>query len=89
METEDDHGTSGDIDDDLGSESVYAAPEVDDGENGEETNDEIEGDVNDDMTLIDMPIEEDEDQSEGGYANEKIFFEVSFFQIIGLAQYVS
>ena len=89
VETEDDHGADGDIDDDLGFESICAAPEVDDGEDGEETNNEIEGDVDDDITLIDMPIEEDEAQGEGGDANEEIFFEVRFFQITGLAQYVS
>ena len=89
VETEDDHGTNGDIDNDLGFELVNAAPEVDDGEDGKETNDEIEGDVNEDVTLIDMPIKEDEAQSEGGDANEEIFFEVRFFQITGLAQYVS
>ena len=64
METEYYHGADGDIDNDLGFESVCAAPEVDDGEDGEETNDEVEGDVNDDVTLIDMPIEEDEAQGE-------------------------
>ena len=41
VETEDDHGTNGDIDNDLGFELVSAAPEVNDGEDGEETNDEI------------------------------------------------
>ncbi len=60
VETEDNHGANGDIDDDLGFESVCAVPEVGDGEDGEETNDEIEGDMNEDVTLIDMPIEEDE-----------------------------
>ena len=66
VETEDDHSTDGDVDDDLGSEFVCATPEVDDGEDGEETNDEIESNV-----------------------NEEIFFEVRFFHITGLAQYVS
>ena len=89
MKTEYDHGTNGDIDNDLGFELVNAAPEVDDGEDGEETHDEIEGDVIDDVTLMDMPIEEDEAKGESGYANEEIFFEVRFFQITGLAQYVS
>ena len=79
METEDDHSTDGYIDDDLRFELVCAAPEVDDGEDGEETHDEIEGDVNDDITLIDMPIKEDEAQSEGGDANEEVFYEVCFF----------
>ena len=60
VEAEDDHGTDGDIDNDLGYESVSAAPEVDDGKNGEETHDEVEDDVNEDITLIDMPIEKDE-----------------------------
>lgn len=52
---------------------------MDDGEDGEETNDEIESNVNDDVTLIDMPIKEDEAKSEGGDANEKVFFEASLF----------
>ena len=43
---------------------------MDDGEDGKETNDEIEGDMNDDVTLIDMPIEEDKAKGEGGDANE-------------------
>ena len=79
METEDDHGADGNVDNDLGFESVCATPEVDDGEDGKETNDEIEGDVNEDVTLIDMPIKEDEAQSEGGDANEEVFYEVCFF----------
>lgn len=41
VKTEDDHGANGDIDNDLGYESVCATPEVDDGEDGEETYDEI------------------------------------------------
>ena len=45
--------------------------------------------MNEDVTLIDMPIEEDKAKGEGGDANEKVFFEVSFFQITGLAQLVS
>ena len=89
METEDDHGADGDIDDDLGSESICAAPQVDDGEDGKETYDEVESDVNDDVALVDMPIEEDEAQGEGGDANEEIFFEVGFFQITRLVQYVT
>ena len=89
VEAEDDHRADGDIDNDSGSDLVSAAPKVYDGEDREETNDEIEGDVNEDVTLIDMPIKEDEAQSEGGDANEEIFFEVRFFQITGLAQYVS
>ena len=79
VEAEDHHGADGDIDDDLGFELVSAAPKVDDGEDWEETNNEIEGDVDDDITLIDMPIEEDEAKWEGGDANEEIFFEVGFF----------
>lgn len=59
MEAEYHHGADGDIDNELGFESVSAAPEVDDGEDGKETNDEIEGDVNEDITFIDMPIKED------------------------------
>ena len=62
VETEDHHGTNGDVNNDLGSDLVSAAPKVDDGEDGEETNYEIERDVNDDVTLVDMPIEEDEAQ---------------------------
>ena len=84
MEAEDDHGTNGDIDNDLGFELVSAAPEVDDGEDGEETHDEIEGDMNDDIILVDMPIEEHEAKGEGGDANEKVLFDVRFFQIAGL-----
>ena len=79
MEAEDDHGTDGNVDDDFWFESISAAPEVDDGEDGEETNNEIEGDVNDDITLIDMPIKEDEAKGKGGDANEEVFFEVCFF----------
>ena len=79
VETEDNHSADGDIDNDLGSESVCATPKVDDGEDGKETNDEIEGDMNEDVTLIDMPIKENEAQGEGGDANEEIFFEVGFF----------
>ena len=41
VEAEDDHGADGDIDNDLVFEFVSAAPEVDDGKDGEETNDEI------------------------------------------------
>lgn len=89
MEAEDDHGADGDIDNDLGFESICAAPEVDDGEHGEETNNKIEGNMNDDITLIDMPIKENDAKGEGGDANEGIFFEVSSFQIARLAQYVS
>ena len=86
VETEDGHGADGDVDDDLGFESVCATPKVDNGEDGEETNNEVEGDVNDCITLIDMPIEEDETKGEGGNANEEIFFEASLFQIAGLTQ---
>lgn len=64
MEAEDDHGTDGDIDNDLGFELISAAPKVDDGEDREETDDEIERDVNDDVTLINVPIEEDEAKGE-------------------------
>ena len=60
MEAEYHHGADGDIDDDFGFDLVSAAPKVDDGEDGEETNNEIKGDMSDDVTLIDMPIEEDE-----------------------------
>jgi hypothetical protein len=45
VETEDDHGADGDIKDDFGSEFVCAAPEVDNGKDGEETNNEIECDM--------------------------------------------
>ena len=31
-----------------------------DGEEREDTNDEVEGDMNEDVTLIDMPIKKDE-----------------------------
>lgn len=79
MEAEDNHGADRDIDNDLRFESISATPKVDDGEDGEETHDEIEGDVNDDITLIDMPIKEDEAKGKGGDANEEIFFEVCFF----------
>ena len=41
VEPEDDHRADRDINDELGSESVCATPEVGDGEDGEETNDEI------------------------------------------------
>ena len=88
METEDDHGTDGDIDNDLGSNLVSAAPEVDDGDDREETNNEIEGDMNDDVTLINMPIKEDEAKGEGRDAKEKVLFEVRSFQIAGLAKYI-
>ena len=60
METEDNHGADGDIDNNLGFNLVCAVPEVYDGEDRKETNNEIEGDVNEDVTFIDMPIEEDE-----------------------------
>lgn len=89
MEAEDDHSADGDIDNDLGSESVCATPKVDDGEDWEETNNEIEGDVDKDVALVDMPIEKDEAKGKGGDANEEIFFEVSSCQIAGLALYVS
>lgn len=88
METEDDHGTDGDIDNGSGSNLVSAAPEVDDGEDGKETNDEIEGDVNDDVTLIEMPKEKDEAKGESKDANDEVLFEVCFFQIAGLAKYI-
>jgi len=52
---------------------------VDDGEDRKETHDEIEGDVDKDVALVDMPIEEDEAKGKGGDANEEIFFEVCFF----------
>lgn len=84
VETEDGHGADGDIDDDLGFESVSAAPQVDDVEDGEETNNEVESDVNDCITLIDMPMEKNDAKDKGRNANEKIFFEVRFFQIAGL-----
>lgn len=85
VETEDDHGADGNIDNDLGYDLVSAAPEVDDGKDGKETNDEVEGDVNDDVTLIDMPIEKGETKDKCGDANEVVFFEVRSFQITGLA----
>ena len=59
---------------------------MDIGDDREETNNEVEGDVNDCITLIDMPIEEDETKGEGGNSNEEIFFEASLFQIVGLTQ---
>ena len=88
METENDHGADGDIDNNSESDLVSAAPEVDDGDDREETDDEIEGDVNDDVTFINVPIEEDEANGEGGDANEEVLFEVRFFQIAGLVQYI-
>lgn len=84
MEAENDHGTDGDIDNDLGFELISAAPEVDDGDDREETNYEIEDEMNEDVTLIDMPKEKDEANGEGGDANDKVFFVVRFFQIAGL-----
>lgn len=84
VEAEDDHRADGDIDNDSGSGLVSAAPKVYDGEDREETNDEIEGDMNEDVTLMNVPIEEYEAKSEGGNANEEILFEVCFFQIVGL-----
>lgn len=62
---------------------------MDDGKDGEITNGEVEDDVNDDIILIDMPIENDKAKGKGGDANEEIFFEVSSCQIAGLALYVS
>ena len=85
VEAEDDHRADWDVDDDWGFVFVCTAPEVDDGEDREETDDEIEGDMSDEIILIDMPIEEDEAKSEGRNANEEIFFEVCFFQIAVVA----
>ena len=62
---------------------------MDDGKDGEETNNEIECDVNDDVTFINVPIEKDEAKDERGEANGEVFFEVCFFQIAGLAQQIS
>ena len=84
VEAEDDYRTDWDVDDDLGFEFVCAAPKVDDGEDREETNNEIEGDMNDDITLIDVPIKKYEAKGKSWDANEKGSFEVSFFHIVGL-----
>lgn len=52
---------------------------MDDGKDGEITNGEVEDDVNDDIILIDMPIENDKAKGKGGDANEEIFLEASLF----------
>ena len=52
---------------------------MDDGEDREETNNEIEGDMNDDIILIDVPIKKDEAKGKSWDTNEKVLFEVRFF----------
>ena len=61
---------------------------MDDGDDREETNNEIESDMNDDIILIDMPIENDEAKGKSRDANEEVLFEVRSFQITGLAKYI-
>ena len=45
--------------------------------------------MNEDIILINVPIEEDEAKSESGDASDGVFFEVCFFQIAGLVQQIS
>lgn len=89
MEAEDDHGADGDIDNDLGFESICTAPYMYDSNDRKETHDEIECDMNDDIALMNVPIEKDEANREGCYANNEVLFKARLFEIAVLADYIS
>ena len=45
--------------------------------------------MNDDIALMNVPIEKDEAKSEGCYAVDKVFSETRYFEIAVLADYIS
>lgn len=57
---------------------------MDDGNDRKETHDEIECDMNDDIALMNVPIEKDEAKGESGDANDEVFSEIFIFQIFVL-----
>ena len=62
---------------------------MDDGYDRKETHDEIECDMKDDIALMNVPIEKDEANREGYYADEKVLFEARLFVIAVLADNIS
>ena len=62
---------------------------MDDSDDRKETHDEIECDMNDDIALMNVPIEKYEANREGYYADEKVLFEARLFVIAVLADNIS
>jgi hypothetical protein len=54
---------------------------MDDSDDRKETHDEIECDMNDDIALLNVPIEKDEAKRESCYADDEVLFEASLFVI--------
>ena len=62
---------------------------MDDGDDRKETHDEIECDMNDDIALMNVPIEKYEAKRESCYADDEVLFEARLFVIAVLADYIS
>ena len=56
MEAENHHGANGDPDDNAGIQVICAAPEADDGKDGDGVYNEIEDDVKYEYFFVNMPI---------------------------------
>ena len=62
---------------------------MDDSDDRKETHDEIECDMNDNIVLLNVPIEKDEANREGYYADDELLFETRIFKKAVLADYIS
>ena len=62
---------------------------MDDSDDRKETHDEIECDMNEDIVLLNVPIEKDEANREGYYADYELLFETRIFKKAVLADYIS
>lgn len=86
MEAEDEHRADRDDRNETDFDAVEASAEVDDTKDGKEVYHVKEGDVQDKSLFVDMPVEKDDADEQGRYANKKILPEVEAFQIVGMTE---
>ena len=86
MESKDEHRADRDDRNETDFDAVEASAEVDDTKDGKEVYHVKEGDVQDKSLFVDMPVEKDDADEQGGNAYGEIFPKVEAFHIVGMTE---